>query len=95
MDRVTYSLPQSQTLQTQYLTLYNFVSAFLWLAIFGRVVLLIPLLGFERVYSGVGQFVRWTQMLAILEIGHSALGKYQNSISLLGNRYVLERPFIA
>ncbi|MCJ1355935.1 MAG: hypothetical protein MMC33_005928 [Icmadophila ericetorum] len=59
---------------TNYLIAYNSVSALLWLAILGRVILLLPLVGFENVYGGVGQFVKWTQTLALLEIVHSATG---------------------
>lgn len=62
-------------LQTQYLTLYNFISAILWLAILGRVVLLVPLVGFKNVYGGVGSFAKWTQTLALLEVVHSAAGE--------------------
>ena len=76
MDRATFRPPHSQPFRTQYLTLYNLTSALLWLAIFGRVVSLVPVAGIECVYDIVGQFVKWTQTLAILEIGHSALGRY-------------------
>lgn len=62
-------------LQAQYLTLYNFISAILWLAILGRVVLLVPLVGFKNVYGGVGAFAKWTQTLALLEVAHSASGE--------------------
>ncbi len=62
-------------LQAQYLTLYNFISAILWLAILGRVVLLVPLVGFKNVYGGVGAFAKWTQTLALLEVVHSASGE--------------------
>lgn len=62
----------SSSPQVQYLILYNFVSAILWLAVLGRVLLLVPLVGFGRVYRGVGIFAKWTQTLALLEILHSA-----------------------
>ena len=67
---------QSSSLKTQYLILYNFVSALLWLVVLGRVVLLIPLVGFGRVYPGAGRFTKWTQTLALLEVVHSATGMY-------------------
>lgn len=60
--------------QTRYLLTYNLVSAVLWTAILGRIVLLIPLVGFENVAGGVGTFAKWTQTLALLEIVHSAIG---------------------
>jgi very-long-chain (3R)-3-hydroxyacyl-CoA dehydratase len=46
----------------------------LWLVVLGRVLLLVPLVGFGRVYPGVGNFAKWTQTLALLEVVHSALG---------------------
>lgn len=42
----------------------------------GRVVLLIPLVGFQNVYGGVGEFTKWTQTAAAIEILHSALGPW-------------------
>lgn len=66
---------QSSSPKTQYLILYNFVNAILWLTVLGRVVLLIPLVGFGRVYPGVGKFCKWTQTLALLEVVHAATGK--------------------
>jgi hypothetical protein len=70
---------QSNSLRTQYLILYNFVSMILWLVVLGRVVLLVPLVGFGRVYSGVGNFAKWTQTLALLEVVHSAVGMINSS----------------
>jgi very-long-chain (3R)-3-hydroxyacyl-CoA dehydratase len=66
---------QSSSPKTQYLILYNFVSAVLWLAVLGRVVLLVPLVGFARVYPGAGNFAKWTQTLALLEVLHAAFGE--------------------
>ena len=70
MDRTP---PQSRRLQNQYLVLFNFTCAVLWFAVLGRVALLVPLVGFSNVYGGVGNFVKWTQTLALLEVLHSAL----------------------
>ena len=64
----------NRRLQTQYLIGYNLVCAILWTAVLGRVVLLVPLVGFGNVYGGVGGFTKWTQTLALLEVGHSAVG---------------------
>lgn len=47
----------------------------MWLSIFGRVVLLLPLTGPASVYEGAGDFTKWTQTAAVLEIVHSALGE--------------------
>jgi very-long-chain (3R)-3-hydroxyacyl-CoA dehydratase len=67
---------QSSSPRTQYLILYNFVSAILWTVVLGRVILLIPLAGFGNVYGGVGNFAKWTQTLALLEVVHAATGKF-------------------
>ena len=71
---------QSSSPKTQYLILYNFVSALLWLVVLGRVVLLVPLVGFGRTYAGVGRFTKWTQTAALLEVIHAASGKCTHSI---------------
>lgn len=65
---------QSSSPKTQYLILYNFVNAVLWLTVLGRVILLVPLVGFGRVYPGVGKFCKWTQTLALLEVVHAVVG---------------------
>ena len=58
----------------QYLVLYNVTSGFLWFAVLARTVLLLGLVGPEYVYAGVGDFTKWVQTLALLEIVHSATG---------------------
>jgi len=65
---------QSSSLRTQYLVLYNFVSMILWLVVLGRVILLAPMVGFGQVYRGTGNFTKWTQTMALLEVVHSAVG---------------------
>jgi very-long-chain (3R)-3-hydroxyacyl-CoA dehydratase len=70
----------SSSPKTQYLILYNFVSAILWVAVLGRVLLLVPLVGFGKTYRGVGNFAKWTQTMAILEIVHSAIGRHPADI---------------
>ncbi len=77
----------TRSLKTQYLILYNLVSAVLWVAVLGRVILLVPLVGFENVHGGVGEFAKWTQTLAVLEVVHSALGR--SSIFLKGALRIL------
>lgn len=68
-------LPSTVSRQ-QYLILYNLVSALLWLVVLGRVVSLTYLVGYDNIHGGIGDFAKWTQTLAILEIVHSALGQY-------------------
>ncbi len=70
--------PSSRYLQIRYLQLYNLFSAFAWLIVLGRVLLLVPLVGFDHVYGGVGTWVRWTQTVALLEIGHSAMSMFRH-----------------
>jgi very-long-chain (3R)-3-hydroxyacyl-CoA dehydratase len=65
--------------KTQYLIFYNFVSALLWLVVLGRVLLLVPLVGFGRTYSGVGRFAKYTQTIALLEILHAAIGTHTHT----------------
>jgi hypothetical protein len=64
-------------LKTMYLVLYNFVSAVLWLTVFGRVVSISLLMGnTDMVFKTTSEFTKWTQTLAVLEVAHSALGKF-------------------
>lgn len=57
-----------------YLILYNSISAILWSAVLGRVLLIAPLHGYRNVYAGVGEYTKWTQTLAMLEVLHAAIG---------------------
>ncbi|EPE10120.1 protein tyrosine phosphatase [Ophiostoma piceae UAMH 11346] len=57
-----------------YLTAYNFASAILWLTVLGRTAGAAYLRGPEFVPIAVGQFVRYTQTIALLEVVHSVLG---------------------
>ncbi|KAF2161324.1 hypothetical protein M409DRAFT_28361 [Zasmidium cellare ATCC 36951] len=57
-----------------YLILYNSVSALLWSVVLGRVVLILALHGYQAVYLGTGEFTKWTQTLAALEVLHAAIG---------------------
>lgn len=73
---------QSSSPKKQYLILYNFISALSWLVVLGRIVLLVPLVGFGRVYPGVGYFTKWTQTVALLEVVHAATGALHSFLSL-------------
>ncbi|KAI1494820.1 tyrosine phosphatase-like protein [Biscogniauxia mediterranea] len=57
-----------------YLVLYNAVSAGLWAVVLGRVVATNLAQGHEAVYPAVGQFCKWTQTLAGMEVLHSLFG---------------------
>ena len=71
----------SSSTRTSYLVYYNFISALLWLSVLGRVVLLVPLVGHSHVYGGVGEFAKWTQTLAVLEMVHSAAGLVRSPLA--------------
>lgn len=43
--------------------------------ILGRVVVLVLETGFANTYAVVGQFTKWTQTIAVLEILHAVTGK--------------------
>lgn len=76
-----------------YLIAYNSVSTLLWAVVLGRVVLITLLhgggtrsgfgggmdwLGGMNVFRGVGEFTKWTQTLAGLEVLHAATGELEN-----------------
>lgn len=58
-----------------YLILYNAISALLWSVVLGRTVLIAAIHGPGQVYTGAGEFTKWTQTLAGLEVLHAAIGK--------------------
>ncbi|KAI0115768.1 tyrosine phosphatase-like protein [Nemania sp. FL0031] len=57
-----------------YLILYNAVSAMLWLTVLGRIVGVNVLRGPQFAYPVVGEFCKWTQTLAGMEVLHSLFG---------------------
>lgn len=61
-------------LKKNYLIAYNVISALLWFSVLGRVVLIASLVGVDEVYRGTGEFLKWTQTLALAEVAHSLLG---------------------
>jgi len=65
--------PQSPAV-TYFLILYNSVSAILWSAVLGRVVLIAAIHSYGRVFLGVSEYAKWTQTLAILEVVFSLTG---------------------
>lgn len=64
----------SSPVKNGYLILYNAVSATLWLTVLGRVVLTNYMRGPSHVYASTGEFCKWTQTLAGMEVLHSLLG---------------------
>ena len=59
----------------QYLVLYNLASAISWFVVLSRVCILLPIAGYRNVYGGVGEYTKWTQSAAVLEILHSTIGR--------------------
>ncbi|KAM3506147.1 hypothetical protein MY10362_002533 [Beauveria mimosiformis] len=64
----------SSPLRTGYLVLYNAVSAAAWSVVLYRTVLTCVNVGFAYTYFEVGEWTRWTQTAACLEILHSLFG---------------------
>lgn len=65
---------KASPIKNGYLILYNAVSAVLWLTVLGRVVGANVTGGPLSVYPTVGEFCKWTQTLAGMEVLHSLLG---------------------
>ncbi|KAI1268570.1 tyrosine phosphatase-like protein [Xylariaceae sp. FL1019] len=57
-----------------YLVLYNAVSAILWLTVLGRIVGVNVVRNHKYAYPAVGEFCKWTQTLAGMEVLHSVFG---------------------
>lgn len=61
-----------------YLVAYNALSALLWSVVLGRTAATLASNGLDAgpalVYAAVGEWTKWTQTLAALEIVHSLLG---------------------
>lgn len=70
--------PKSSPVKNGYLILYNAVSAILWLTVLGRVVGITAVRGPQLAYPAVGEFCKWTQTLAGMEVLHSLFGKSTN-----------------
>ena len=64
----------SLSYRTLYLISYNSISAVLWYIVLWRVLLTASTFGYEHVYASVGEFTKWTQTLALLEVVHSVAG---------------------
>ncbi|POR36458.1 Protein tyrosine phosphatase, partial [Tolypocladium paradoxum] len=60
--------------KTGYLVVYNFASAVAWSVVLGRTVAICALRGPGFVYDGAGEWTKWTQTVAAMEILHSLLG---------------------
>jgi hypothetical protein len=59
-----------------YLVAYNALSAALWFVVLSRTAQTLAAKGPEAVFPAVGEWTKWTQTLAGLEILHSVLGTF-------------------
>lgn len=66
-----------------YLVAYNAISAVLWSVVLGRTLSTLAANGLDKgpavVYPAVGEWTKWTQTLAALEVVHSLLGTRDTS----------------
>jgi very-long-chain (3R)-3-hydroxyacyl-CoA dehydratase len=76
---------QQSAAKTAYLILYNSASAIAWLTVLGRLLLLYTLRGPFFVSLGVGEWLKWTQTAAGMEILHAALGTVPSSSPMADN----------
>lgn len=64
----------SSPIRSAYLVLYNAVSAAAWAVVLYKTVVAWYTVGHEEVFFSVGEWTRWTQTAAALEILHSLFG---------------------
>lgn len=67
---------QPSVLNKSYLIIYNSLSAVAWSVVLGRTIALLALHGPRFVYLSVGEWTKWTQTMAVMEIVHSLLGMH-------------------
>ena len=65
---------QASPAKTGYLVLYNAVSAAAWSSVLYHTVAIATSQGPRYVHPGIGQWTKWTQTAAALEILHSLFG---------------------
>ncbi|KHN99493.1 protein tyrosine phosphatase [Metarhizium album ARSEF 1941] len=68
-------------LKNAYLIFYNSASAVAWSVVLGRTIAALYLRGPAAVYAAVGEWTKWTQTVAVLEILHSLLGIVRAPVS--------------
>jgi len=79
-DTLSTSRPQlpagrQSTVKNAYLTFYNFASAVLWTAVLARTVTNLDK-NAGSVYAVQGEYVKWVQTLALVEVLHSLFGEF-------------------
>lgn len=71
---------QELKLKANYLVAYNTLSSALWAVVLVRTAVTVARGGFENVYDNVGEYTKWTQTLAVMEIIHALAGRCQFTI---------------
>ncbi|KAF5586490.1 gibberellin 20-oxidase [Fusarium subglutinans] len=84
---------EPSTANKAYLIFYNFISAVQWSVVLGRTAMLASAYGPEYVYPNIGQYTKWTQTLAGLEVLHSMLGvvraSFMTTLMQVASRFLL------
>jgi very-long-chain (3R)-3-hydroxyacyl-CoA dehydratase len=80
-DQTKKPARQPSPLKNGYLILYNFASAIAWTVVLGRTLVLLHLGRPGAVYPSVGEWTKWTQTMAVVEVLHSLLGAHTHSHS--------------
>lgn len=71
------SKPPASSANKAYLTAYNAVSCGLWATVLYRTVAILGKDGnWGSLFRETGEFVKWTQTAAMMEIAHSVLGEW-------------------
>ncbi|KAK6533499.1 hypothetical protein TWF694_002438 [Orbilia ellipsospora] len=73
-SRPTPKQRQELKIKANYLVAYNTLSSALWAVVLVRAILISARDGFDKVYEGVGDYTKWTQTLAAMEIVHALAG---------------------
>ncbi|KKA30355.1 hypothetical protein TD95_001012 [Thielaviopsis punctulata] len=60
-------------LKTAYLVAYNLASLVAWMTVLGRVLVILGLRGPAFVYATAGEWTKWTQTLALMEVVHALM----------------------
>ncbi|CAM1505310.1 Fc.00g109470.m01.CDS01 [Cosmosporella sp. VM-42] len=71
---------QQSALNKGYLILYNALSAVAWSVVLGRTIALYRTHGPQFVYLGVGEWTKWTQTVAGMEVLHSLFGVVRSPV---------------
>ena len=65
-------------LKTAYLVLYNVLSALLWTVVLTQTVSLMAEHRTMAVHPAVGEWTKWTQTLALVEVVHALIGEWEH-----------------